>query len=550
MMYERRRDPRYSASLSGKAVILEAGSLETECRIVNLSRHGLRLVPNREILTPPSSADIDIALPDRKTARVSLRVLRQERIQYGRDGYTAYSGPLVFLCEQSRRLLHAFLRSNRLDVMGDRRQGDRRRGDRVLTSQSSIVSERRLRDRRKRPGIFTDCLAFANRLPNWKTTYTYYRHTEPTRPGRTIVNGRELISFASKDYLGLSHHPMVKQAVTEAVHKYGTTTWSRPLNGTIDLLRQLEDELAEFKGKETALVFTGGYVANVTIITSLLKKGDVVFLDEKVHASIVDGCIAAGVKIVVFEHNGVEDLEKKLARTRQDRSLIIVDGVYSIEGDLALLPAIKSLAVRHSVPLMVDDAHGLGVMGASGAGTSEHFGLRGDVDVEVGSFGASLAGIGGFIACDKAVKDYLVHFCDGILYTTNLPPGSVAGVLQSLRVIRQDPSIRRRLWSNVSRFKSGLRTLGYKIGPSESAVMTIEIGNERLTDDAVKMLEGEGISVNTFRRPMVRRGGAKLRMSVTAAHEESDIEKALHGFRKIKPWLDERLAGLRSGLNG
>jgi len=279
-------------------------------------------------------------------------------------------------------------------------------------------------------------------------------------------------------------------------------------------------------------------------LTALLKKNDIVFLDEKVHASIVDGCIASGVKMVVFEHNSINDLQKKVKSVDHRRGIIIVDGVYSIEGDIASLNDFYKVAEENDIPLMVDDAHGFGVMGEKGEGTSEHFGLNGLMDLEVASFGAALAGVGAFLACKKEVKDYLVHFSDGILYTTNLSPAMLGSVSESLRIIKSEPALRARLWDNITHLKTGLKNLGYHVGPSQSAVMTIEIGNERITDDAVKMLETNGVAVNTFRRPMVRRGSAKLRISVSAAHSNNDIDQALGAFKTIKPELDAKIADL------
>ena len=548
--FQRRKHQRYGLSMPAEILIPGSSKIPEglSCQVVELSRHGVRLEVALGIEQQHSLMQLRMAPPDSPSITASLELLHRES-----SGHAAfrYGGKLKFTSEEARRRMHAFLRTVGEDKAAERRIGDRREAADAKPSgmpEGKNGSERRRDDRRRRFGIFDHCMSFATRLPDWKSTYTYYRHSESTRPARTSFNGQELISFSSKDYLGLAHHPRVKAAAAKAIERYGTTTWSRPLNGTFELLRELESELASFKGKQAALVFTGGYVANITILTALLGKGDRAFLDEKVHASIVDGCIASGVKMIVFAHNSEKDLERKLSRFRQDRSLIIVDGVYSIEGDIVNLPGIKALADSYRVPLMVDDAHGIGVMGPNGSGTSEHFGLKGKIDIEVGSFGASLAGMGGFIACDEAVRDYLVHFCDGILYTTNLPPATVAGVLEALRIIKTEPSLRETLWSNVRRFRGGLEKLGFNVGPSQSAVMTIEIGNERLTDDTVKLLETRGIAVNTFRRPMVRRGGAKLRMSVTAAHSEADIDRALEVFSWIKPTLDARIAELTKSL--
>lgn len=529
--FQRRKHPRYNVQLKGTLFVTTQDGQITEvpCEVRNLSRYGLCFKTGTCFVPTSDAKKMHLFLSNSSIATVQVKPLREE--PFGEE--TIYSGEMSFPAEEVRRKIHTFLRTLGGDKLINRRGEERRKNS---TDQEM---ERRQRDRRKNFGIFTECALFSSRIPNWRSTYTYYRHAESARPGHITIDGKELISFASKDYLGLAHDQRIKDAMINAIQKYGTTSWSRPLNGTISLLEELEEELARFKSVESALIFTGGYTANITILTALLKgKEDTVFLDEKVHASIVDGCLASGARMVVFKHNSVEDLKRKIEQAKSPRSLIIVDGVYSIEGDIAYLPEINAIAKKHQIPLMVDDAHGLGVMGTNGAGTAEHYGLNGQIEIEVGSFGASLAGVGGFIGCKKDVKDYLVHFSDGILYTTSLAPATVAGILAALRIVKTDPTLRAKLWSNVNQLKTGLKDLGYEISPSESAVMTITIGNERATDDTVRLLETHGIAVNTFRRPMVRRGTARLRMSVSAAHSESDIAKTLEAFKAIKPKLE------------
>jgi 8-amino-7-oxononanoate synthase len=386
-------------------------------------------------------------------------------------------------------------------------------------------------------------MLFATRVDGWKAMYTLFRRAESPRPARIIVGGRELIWYGSTDYLGLSHDPRVIEAATRALERYGTRAGYRALNGTLDLHEEFESELAQFKGAEAALVFSGGYLGNISILTALLKTGDVIFVDEKAHASLVDGSIFSGAKMVRFRHNSAQDLSKKIDRNPNSRSLIVVDGVYSIEGNLVCLPEIYGVARVKGIPLMVDDAHGFGVMGHNGAGTTEHFGLMGLVDLDVGTLSKSLGGIGGFVTCRKHIKDYLQHASKGFTFTVTLPAVVMAGVMETLKIIKTDFQRRAKLWSNVNYLKDGLKTLGYKLDPTDSAVMAVTIGNEKTAFDFVRMLEDRGVCVGPVFRPMTRKGEAKIRLSLTAAHSEQDLTAALDAFRDLKSVFDAKMRG-------
>jgi 8-amino-7-oxononanoate synthase len=355
------------------------------------------------------------------------------------------------------------------------------------------------------------------------------------------VGGRELISFGTKDYLGLAHDPRVKEAAIKALERFGTSvSGSRAMNGTHTLHEQLEHDLASFKRTETAVVYALGYLTNVGMLTALLGKSDVAFLDERAHGSIFDGCRYSGAKIIMFRHNSVEDLRAKIRWARASRCLIVVDGVYSVDGDLANLQKIRAVAREEGVPLMVDDAHGVGILGETGAGTTEYFGMLGDVDLDMGTFSAAFGGVGGFVACSKAVGDYLRHFSTGFTFTVGLPAPNIAAVIEALRIIRHEPALRARLWSNVSRFKADLERLGYPISPSHAAVFAIRTGDERTTYRLDRALRDHGVYVNSFCRPTVRRGEAILRLSVSAAHTDLDLEKAVEAFRAVRPLLPEK----------
>ncbi len=530
--FQRRKHPRYQVQLKGTLLLTtpEGRIAEYPCEVIDLSRYGMRFKTTPEVAQGNGGLKIELALPGVSSATAGIKLLRQEPAEG--DGLF-YAGELSFPREDGRRRIHTFIRTLGEDQLIDRRKGEQ-------PDSNLQEPERRNRNIRKNFGIFTECASFASRVNSWKTAYTYYQKAESKRPGWITIDGKELISLGSKDYLGLAHNPRVKDAAVKAIERYGTSTnGSRALNGTHPLHEELEETLAQFTGAESCVIFPGGYFSNIGILSALLKKDDVVFLDEDVHASIIDGCITGGAKRILFKHNSPEDLEIKIRRTKSPRSLIITEGVYSVEGDLGSLPQLLEISNVHHIPIMVDDAHGIGVMGPSGAGTPEHFGLKGRFDLNMGIFSAALAGIGGFVSCKKYIKDYILHFSRGILFTTSLTPPTTAGLLEALKVIQEDPSLRVRLWSNIKRLRTGLQDLGYQLGPTESSIMSIQIGNEQTAYKAVHMLESHGVYVNAFRRPAVKRGEAKIRISVSAAHSEEEITTVLEAFKEIRTALIE-----------
>lgn len=529
--FERRRDTRHEIAVQA-TVGVDDRFKPVQCTIRNLSSHGVVFSIEGRRVHDELMTNLTIQLCDKSLVQTGLKILRTQEL----EGDFEYACRLLFEDEIERKRLHSFLRNLPKRSILDRRRQDRRnRADSAVAERKG--AERRGKDRRQHFGIFTESKAFAMRVPQWRSNYTYYQKIEGSDPGHVVIGGRRLISYSSKDYLGLAHDPRVKEASVKAIQQHGTTAWSRVLNGTLSLHEELERELAQYKGTQAALLFSGGYVANVTILTTLLKPGDVVFLDEHVHVSLVDGSLSARARVVRFRHNSLGDLERKIERAKSSRRLIIVDGVYSVEGDVAPLRELRALADAYDVPLLMDDAHGIGVMGSSGSGTPEHFNLRGQIEIEVASFSAAFAGVGGFVGCSKEVADYLLHFSNGVMFTTSLAPGTLAGALEALRIMRKEDGRRIRLWNNVNRLKQGLLGLGYKLCPTSSAVMSIDIGNEERTYDLVKRLERYSVAVNAFRRPAVERGKAKLRMSVSAAHSDEDIDVTLQAFSDLRKCL-------------
>ncbi|MBI3608911.1 MAG: aminotransferase class I/II-fold pyridoxal phosphate-dependent enzyme [Nitrospirae bacterium] len=528
--FQRRKEPRVATQLQAEILVASQDGAEKiiPCQVLDLSRHGVCFEAEEGLFTSGVRSRVRFEFPKASHASVTLKPVRQRPSVLGR---AICAAELMFDRESERRKLHTYLSSLGGSVR-ERRVGERR------NAAAAHQLERRVTNRRKDYGVFRECASFASRVGDWKSTYTIFRQTEATHPARIVINGRELISFGTNDYLGLSHDPRVKEAARKAVERYGTSAGSRVLNGTLNLHEELEQGIADFKGTETALVFGGGYLANIGILTGLLKKDDVVFIDEKVHVSVIDGCIFSAAKIVPFRHNSIDDLGRKIQRVKGSRNLLIVDGVYSIEGDLARLPEIQALASAHHIPVMVDDAHGFGVLGPRGAGTADHFHMNGHIELDMGTLSGVLGGIGGFVACQKYIGDYLRHFSKGFLFTTSLPPATTAGLLEALRILKTDESLRTRLWSNMHQLKEGLKELGFKISATESAIVSILIGHEQTTYEIVRSLEDRGVYVSSFIRPAVKRGEARIRMTVSSAHSQQDISQALDAFKSVRPAID------------
>jgi glycine C-acetyltransferase len=365
--------------------------------------------------------------------------------------------------------------------------------------------------------------------------YLYMRKLESSSESRVIVNGQELLMFASNNYLGLTTHPKVKAAAREALEKYGVGAGSvRLLGGTFGIHEELERRIAAFKGTEAAIAYSSGYVSNLATLSTLLNKNeDVAIIDEKIHASLVDGLRFAQIPFRVFDHNDMDDLEAKLAASQsKGNMIIIVDGVYSMDGDVADLPAIKRLAEKHRALIMVDDAHGSGVMGRQGRGTPEYFGLHGQIDIVQGTLSKGLGGIGGFAAGPADLIDTLKHQARGFVFSAALPPSTCAGLIAAMDVIEKEPFWLTRLHENANLMRKGLEQLGYDTGKSVSAVIPVMVGEDLTAYQLARFLHAQSIYVSPVTSPAVKRGLARLRVSVMATHSHEDILKALRAFEK------------------
>jgi len=365
-------------------------------------------------------------------------------------------------------------------------------------------------------------------------TYRWLRCVEGEQGPRMTVDGRKVVILCSSNYLGLASHPRLKAAAIQAIERYGTSaSAARLISGNVELYHRLEEALAAFKEREAALVYTNGYMANLGVIASLVGEGDAIFSDALNHASIVDGCRLSKADVRIFPHNDVKALEELLqASGRYRRRLIAVDGLYSMDGDLAPLPEIVALARRYEAITLVDDSHATGVLGKRGRGTAEHFGLEGAIDIEMGTLGKALGGFGAYIAGDRALKEFLINRSRSFIFTCALPPPVLATALAALEVLREEPEIRERLWENVRYFRKGLEELGFDFLGSETHIFPIMTYENPITMAMTDRLLELGVFAQGIRPPTVPKGLCRIRVTILASHTKEDLDTALSAFEK------------------
>jgi len=365
--------------------------------------------------------------------------------------------------------------------------------------------------------------------------YPYFKPISESEDTVVVIEGKRRIMLGSNNYLGLTHHPKVLEAAARALHRYGSgCTGSRFLNGSLDLHVQLEGALAEFVGKEDCIVFSTGYGANLGLISGLVGRGEKVFLDKLDHACIVDGAKLSFGETDRFNHGDLATLERLLQRADPGKGkLVVVDGVYSMEGDIADVPGLLRLCRKYGAALAVDDAHALGVLGPNGEGTGAHFGLQDDVDIIAGTFSKSLASVGGFVAAPERVINYLRHHSRPFIFTAALPPANTAGVLAALEVLQVEPERRERLWKNARRLQEGLRSLGYSIGSTETPIVPVLVGPLDRTMVMWRNMFDAGVFTNPVVPPAVPTSQCRLRTSVMATHTEEQIDFCLDAFARI-----------------
>lgn len=353
---------------------------------------------------------------------------------------------------------------------------------------------------------------------------------------RITVNGKNLLLMCSNDYLGLAGHPALRDAARAAMDQYGFGSGgSRLVSGTSSLHHELERRLARFKGTETALVFNSGYAANTGIIQAITRKGDVILSDGLNHASIVDGCRLSKAERAVYRHKDMNHVEYILKASRDARlKLIVTDGVFSMDGDIAPLPDLVFLAEKYGAILMVDDAHGTGVLGQTGKGTVEHFKLEGRVPIQMGTLGKAFGSFGAYAAGSRDLIAFLVNHARSFMYSTALPPSVCAASIAALDIVEKEPVHREKMWKNRERFVSGLKGLDIAVGASETPIVPIVIGDSAQACKAGEALIEYGVYATAIRPPTVQPGTARIRTTVTAAHSDQDIDAALDMFGRIK----------------
>ena len=370
--------------------------------------------------------------------------------------------------------------------------------------------------------------------------YPYFRVIESDQDTEVMMNGRKVLMFGSNSYLGLTNHPKVKEAAIAAINKYGTgCAGSRFLNGTLDLHLELERKLADFVGKEEAVVYSTGFQVNIGVVPIFTGRSDYIILDELDHASIIEGSRLSFSKVLKYKHNNMESLEKFLQRCEPDRmKLIVVEGIYSMDGDIADLPGIIELSEKYNGTVMVDDAHSLGVLGKNGRGASSHFGLTDRTDLIMGTFSKSLASIGGFIASDKATINFLLHHSRSLIFSASIAPPAAASVIAALDVIQEEPERIQHLWDMTHYTHKNLKEAGFDIGETQTPIIPLMIRDNMKTFHLTKLLLDEGIFVNPVLSPAVAEDSTLIRFNLMATHKYEQIDYAIEKLVKIGKSLE------------
>ncbi len=388
----------------------------------------------------------------------------------------------------------------------------------------------------KHPDVYTKMYSYTrSNLVKALDCYPYYPKIEKSNATEVTIDGKQKIMLGSNNYLGLTNHPKVIEAGVKALQEYGSgLTGSRLLNGNILLHDQLEEQLADFVHMKSALVFSTGFGTNLGTISTICGPDDLIFSDEYNHASIVDGIRFSGARKCKYKHNDMEDLEEKLAfADPKYPRFIVTDGIFSMEGDIAKLDELAALSKKYPSRLMVDDAHSFGVLGPHGDGTAAHFGVTADMDLIMGTFSKSLGCIGGFIAGEKMVIEYLKHHSRTMIFTAALPPSNVASVMAALEIIKAEPERRERVMENAQFMRNGLKSLGFDIGESTTPIIPVVIGKDIKTFQVWKDLMDAGVYTNPIISPAVPQGRALLRTSYMATHTRKQMEFCLDMFEKV-----------------
>lgn len=365
--------------------------------------------------------------------------------------------------------------------------------------------------------------------------YPYFRAISSEQDSEVIINGKKVLMFGSNCYSGLVNDPRIKEAAIEAIRKYGTGCAGSPfLNGTLDLHKKLEARLAEYIGKEDVMIYSTGFEVNLGVVSTLTGREDYILWDEQDHASIIEGRRLAFSQSLKYKHNDMQSLEKQLQKCEPDKvKLIVTDGVFSMEGDVADLPEIVRLAKKYNAAVMVDEAHGIGVFGKGGRGTCDHFGVTKDVDLIMGTFSKSLASLGGFIATDKEITNYLRHHSRSYIFTASITPASTAAALVAIDILEKEPERQEHLWEITHFALDGLKEMGCEIGNTSTPIIPLFIRDNFKTFTVTRDLLDEGIFVNPVVSPAVAPHDTLIRFSLMATHTKDQVAYAMEKIRKV-----------------
>ena len=365
--------------------------------------------------------------------------------------------------------------------------------------------------------------------------YPYFRAISSEQDPEVLINGKKVLMFGSNCYTGLVNHPKVKEAAIEAIKKYGTGCAGSPfLNGTLDIHKELEARLAAYVGKEDAMIYSTGFEVNLGVVSTLTGREDYILFDEQDHASIIDGRRLSFSQALKYKHNDMESLEAQLKKCEPDKvKLIVTDGVFSMEGDVANLPEIVRLAKKYDATIMVDEAHGIGVFGRGGRGVCDYCGATDDVDLIMGTFSKSFASLGGFIATDKEITNFLRHHSRSYIFTASITPASTAAVMAALDIMESEPEIQEHLWELTNFALDGFRQMGCEIGHTSTPIIPLFIRDNNKTFAITRDLLEEGIFVNPVVSPAVAPQDTLIRFSLMSTHTKAQVETALEKIQKV-----------------
>ena len=365
--------------------------------------------------------------------------------------------------------------------------------------------------------------------------YNNIRVIDSPMDGRVVIDGKPVLNFCANNYLGLANHPRLKEAAKKAIDEYGIGPGAvRTIAGTMSLHEKLEQRLAEFKKAEAVVTLQSGFTANLATIPALVGKGDVIFSDRLNHASIIDGCRLSRAKIVAYEHNSPDDLRRKIEETTEyNNRLIVTDGVFSMDGDIAPLPDLYEVANEHSIMLMVDDAHGEGVLGNGGRGIVDHFGLHGKVDIEVGTMSKAFGVMGGIVAGKQVIIDWIKQRGRPFLFSSAMTVPDVAACLEAVDMLENSDELVKRLWSNAELLKTEMQKMGFNTGETQTPIVPVILGEAPVAQEFSKRLMAEGVFAMAIGFPTVPQGTARIRVMNTAAHTQADLEEALAAFETV-----------------